>query len=227
MAEQLQVIYGDERWKIFRRLRLEAAEMMMPLACHQIEAIAYGSIARGDVSEGSDIDVFIPRPPAPTIIETILERNGISSILREIIQATPSYAAKGYIYTAGERSYSFPLVEMRTVELEFYGFAGSIGLHEIEEELRVAGVDKRLMLIEPNEEGHVETSILGMEGVVAKSLGISVAAVLDRVRTLRRREKVGRTGVYLKQELDPNEGFGEGFQRVSRDRPAVRRRLRE
>jgi len=98
---------------------------------------------------------------------------------------------------------------------------------EIKEELRVAGVDKRLMLIEPNEEGHVETSILGMEGVVAKSLGISVAAVLDRVRTLRRRKKVGRTGVFLKQELYPNEGFGEGFQRVSRDRPAVRRRLRK
>ena len=227
MAERFQVIYGDERWKIFRRLRHEAAEMMLPLACHQIMAIAYGSIARGDVSEGSDIDVFIPRPPAPTIIETILERNGISSTLREIVQATPSYAAKGSIYTSEERSYSFPLVEMRTVELEFYGFAGSVGLSEIKEELRVAGVDKRLMLIEPNEEGHVETSILGMEGVVANSLGISVATVLDRVRTLRRRKKVGRTGVFLKQELYPNEGFGEGFQRVSRDRPAVRRRLRK
>jgi predicted nucleotidyltransferase len=227
LPERFQVIYGDERWKIFRRLRLEAAEMVLPLAGHQIEAIAYGSIARGDVSEGSDIDVFIPRPPAPTIIETILERHGISATLREIVQATPSYAAKGSIYTAEERSYSFPLVEMRTVELEFYGFAGSVGLTEIEEELRVAGVDKRLMLIEPNEEGHVETSILGMEGVVAKSLGISVAAVLDRVRTLRRREKIGRTGVFLKQELDPNEGFGEALQRLSRDRPAVRRRLRK
>lgn len=227
MAELFQVIYGEERWNIFRRLRLEAAEMMLPLADHQIEAIAYGSIARGDVSKGSDIDVFIPRPPAPTIIETILERHGISIILREIIQATPSYAAKGSIYTAEERSYSFPLVEMRTVELEFYGFAGSVDLSEIEEDLRVAGVDKRLMLIEPNEEGHVETSILGMEGVVAKTLGISVATVLDRVRTLRRREKVGRTGVFIKQELDPNEGFGEVFQRISRNKPAVRRRLRK
>ncbi|RLI08925.1 DNA polymerase subunit beta [Candidatus Bathyarchaeota archaeon] len=200
--------------------------MIRPLADRHIDALAYGSIARGDVSEGSDIDIFIPRPPSPTLIEAALERSGIAVAAREIVQATPSYAAKGYIYVGERRSYSFPLVEMRPVELEFYGFAGSVGAAEIEGGVRAPGVDKRLMLIEPTPSGHVESPVPGREGVVARFLGVSVAVVLDRVRTLRRRERVGRTGVFLKRSLAPEESFGEVFEELSRSRPALRRRLR-
>lgn len=226
MTEQVEVTYGKERWRLFQLLRSEAAEMMRPLADNHIDAIAYGSIGRGDVSEGSDIDIFVPRPPAPALIEASLERSGISTSMREIVQATPSYAAKGYIHVGERRSFSFPLVDLRTVELEFYGFAGFVNLSQVEGGLRVPGVDKRLMLIEPTEDGHLESPVQGREGVVAKILGISVAVVLDRVRTLRRREKVGRTGVFLKRSLAPEESFGEVLQRLSLSRPAVRRRLR-
>ena len=45
----------------------------------------------------------------------------------------------------------------------------------------MVGVDKRLMLIEPTEKGHVESSIIGKEEYVAKLLGISAETVLDRV----------------------------------------------
>lgn len=200
--------------------------MMRPLAARHIDALAYGSIARGDVSEGSDIDVFIPRPPAPALIEAVLERFEIPVTVREIVQATPSYAAKGYIYVGDRRSYSFPLVELRPVERDFYGFAGSVDASEVEGGVRVPGVDKRLMLIEPTEQGHVESPVEGREGVVARMLGVSVAVVLDRVRTLRRRSRVGRTGVFLKRRLAPGESFGEVFRELSRSRPAVRRRLR-
>ncbi|MFQ6052627.1 MAG: nucleotidyltransferase domain-containing protein [Candidatus Bathyarchaeia archaeon] len=199
---------------------------MRPLAARHIDALAYGSIARGDVSEGSDIDVFIPRPPAPALIEAVLERFEIPVTVREIVQATPSYAAKGYIYVGDRRSYSFPLVELRPVERDFYGFAGSVDASEVEGGVRVPGVDKRLMLIEPTEQGHVESPVEGREGVVARMLGVSVAVVLDRVRTLRRRSRVGRTGVFLKRRLAPGESFGEVFRELSRSRPAVRRRLR-
>lgn len=226
MTERVEVAYGRERWRLFRQLRSEVGEMMRPLAASHIDAFAYGSIARGDVSEDSDIDIFLPRPPVSALIEASLERAGMPIAMREIVQATPSYAAKAYVYIGERRSYSFPLMGMRAVELEFYGFAGSVGIYQVEKGIRVSGVDKRLMLIEPTELGHMESHVRGREGVVAKILGVSVAAVRDRVRTLSRRERIGRTGVFLKRMLAPEEGFGEVLEQLSRTRPAVRRRLR-
>jgi hypothetical protein len=227
VSEQIREIYDDARWCIFNQLRLETAYMMTPISDLHIEAKAYGSIARGDVSDGSDIDIFIPHLPSPALIEASMDRYGIHVTMREIVQATPSYAAKGYIYVGEKRSYSFPLVDLRAVESEFYGFAGSVNSTQIEENLRVPGVDKRLMLIEPTPEGHNESPVYGIEGIVAKKLRIDIAVVLERVKTLRRRKRFGRTGVYIKHSLAPEESFGEVFKSISRYRPALRRRLRK
>ena len=199
---------------------------MRPLADRHIQTLAYGSIARGDVNPTSDIDIYTPSPPAPSLLQTLIESAGIHPTHREIIQATPAYAAKGYIHVAENRSYSFPLVPLNTREAEFYGFAGSITPRQLRENTRVPGVDKRLMLIQPTPEGHTETPIQGIEGTVAKTLGIGTAAVQDRARTLRRRQKIGRTGVYLKHTLTPEESFGDTYQQLARTRPALRRRTR-
>ena len=223
----MEVLYDGERWSLLKALRGEAVEMMRPLAERHIGGVVYGSIARGDVSSTSDIDIFIPRPPAPSILEALIEGAGYTVESREIIQATPSYAAKGYIYIDEGRCYSFPLMPMRPVEVEFYRFAGSITYEELRRGLRVPGVDKRLMLIEPTEYGHRETSIIGREGYVARLLGVSVSTVLDRVRTLTRRREIGRTGVYVKRPLSPDESFGEVLEELLRLKPAMRRRLRE
>ena len=227
MAERMEVRYAEERWRLLKGLRSMAAEMMRPLDYVHVETLVYGSIARGDVSPGSDIDIFIPSPPAPAIIEAALDRAGITPASREIVQATPSYAAKAYIYLDDLRGYSFPLVDLRPNESEFYAFAGSLSLARLEEGVRVPGVDKRLMLIEPTAEGHVESPIASSEGRVAKLLGVDTRIVRERVRTLERRRRVGRTGVYLKRALSPEEGFGEVFRELSRSRPALRRRLRQ
>jgi predicted nucleotidyltransferase len=221
------VIYDDERWRLLRDLREEAVGFIQPLSDRSINAFSYGSVARGDVSENSDVDVFVPSPPSPSILEALIEGAGFRIGLREIVQATPKYAAKGYIYLGERRSYSFPLVRLKTREREFYDFAGSAGLKQLLEGVRVPGVDKRLMLIEPNEEGHFESQINGKEGTTAKLLGIGLPTILDRSRTLSRRERVGRTGVYIKSVLSPENSFGECFERLSRSRPALRRRLRE
>lgn len=226
MIGRQEIIYDENRWRIFRQMRAKAAEMICPLKVHHINAYAYGSIARGDVSEGSDIDIFIPRPPSPTLIEVILERSDVPINIREIIQATPSYVPKGYIYIEEKLSYSFPLTDLRNVEQEFYGFAGSVDASQIKKGVRVPGVNKSLLLIEPTKQGHLVSPVLMNEGVVAKRLGVSVSVVLDRVRTLRRREKIGRTGVYLKRSLAPEETFEKVFRQLSQRRPAIRRRLR-
>jgi uncharacterized protein len=209
----------------FRYLRAEAVTLMRPLAAAHIDCLAYGSVARGDVQPTSDVDVFIPNPPAPELVEAALERVGIRAEQREIVQATPGYAAKGYIYISDRRGYSFPLVRLLPTERDFYGFAGSAALKQIEGGVRVPGVDKRLMLIEPTPFGHVESPVAGREGQVARLLGVDTRIVTERVRTLKRRRLVGHTGVYLKHVLEPDEGFGEALHRLSLKRPAVRKRM--
>lgn len=224
--ETVCIEYTTENWRILKELREEALMMMQPLSEAHIHCIVYGSLARGDVKQTSDIDIFIPSIYSSTIIEAVLSRHGRQLISKQIIQPTPSYAAKAYMFISESRGYSFPLVKLKVKEIEFYKFAGSITSHQLKKGLRVAGVDKRLMLIKPTEKGHMETPVRGNEGRIAKILGINLVTIRDRVRTLNRRNKVGRTGVYLKRELSPEESFGEVFDQLSRSRPALRRRMR-
>lgn len=200
---------------------------MNPLIRSHLQTWAYGSIARGDISPGSDIDIFIPNPPSATIIQALLERADIRINSRLIVQATPGYAAKAYLNLDEKKGYSFPLVELRQNEIDFYKFAGSVTHEYIEKSVRVPGVNKDLKLIEPIPQGHVETPIEGKEGIVAKKLGVDVKIVLERVRTLERREKVGHTGVFVKRELAPHEDISSVFRELTRSKPAIRRRLRK
>jgi hypothetical protein len=190
-----------------------------------LEAIVHGSIARGDVNRKSDIDVFIPFQPSSFLVETALEKAGIPVNRRLVVQATPTYAMKAYIEIDENASVSFPLMKMRKVEREFYKFGGEVSLENLREGLRVCGVDKRLMLIEPTEKGHRESTIVGCEDQVAKLLGISTDTVLDRVHALLRRDEVGRTGVFIKEELSSDETFEMTLKRLADQNPAVRRRL--
>jgi predicted nucleotidyltransferase len=211
---------------VLLKLRKEAIEIMDALKKGSLSCITHGSLARGDVSINSDIDVFIPNPSGSFLIESAIERAGLAVNQRILVQATPSYAAKGYIELAPQRVVSFPLMKMRSLERDFYRFGGEATLQTLRDDKRVPGVDKRLMLIEPTERGHVESSIVGRENAVAKLLSVSVETVLDRVHALLRRDEVGRTGVFVKRELVSDETFEMALQRLVHENPAVRRRLR-
>jgi predicted nucleotidyltransferase len=225
-ADRAEVIYSEKRWKLLQRLREEAVEIMEAFEKVSLNCVTHGSIGRGDVSAESDIDVFIPNPLGSFLIESAVERAGLTVNQRILVQATPSYAAKGYIELDPQRVISFPLMKMRPLERDFYRFGGEATLQTLNEKKRVAGVDKRLMLIEPSDQGHVESSIIGRENAVAKLLNVSVEAVLDRVHALLRRDEVGRTGVFIKRELRPDETFEMVLQRLADENPAVRRRLK-
>ena len=108
--------------------------MMRPLAEAHIGCLVYGSIARGDIHPKSDVDVYVPNPPMPTLVESALERAGVKPSSRLIVKATPTAAAKGYLVVEEGRSYSFPLETPRGFEAEFPRFAGCLGLEELEEE---------------------------------------------------------------------------------------------
>jgi hypothetical protein len=225
-AERVEVIYDKRRWELLRELRSRAVQLMEILDRAHISSVVHGSIARGDVSEKSDIDVFLSGPPSSFIIETALERSGITISRRIVVQATPLYAVKGYIEIDKQRCVSFPLVKLRSVEKDFYKFSGEVSLSILRKDVRVSGVDKRLMLIEPTLEGHVENSVVGQEETVAHLLGVSLNTVLDRVHALLRRDDVGRTGVFIERELAPEETFEMVLKKLADQNPAVRRRLK-
>jgi len=225
-AERIHVVYDEKRRKLLQKLREKAEKIMQALESFNLRCIVHGSIARGDVTAKSDIDVFIPNPPSSFMVETALERAGIPINRRIIVQATPSYAVKAYIEIEENVTVSFPLVKLRPLEREFYKFGGEIDLEMLKKNVRVPGVDKRLMLIEPTSDGHVESSIVGREEQVASLLGVSTGIVLDRVKALTRRDKVGRTGVFLERELSPDDSFEQILKIIADKNPAVRRRIK-
>jgi hypothetical protein len=224
--EYREVTYGSARWAKLKALREMAKPVMAALAASHLNSVVHGSLARGDVKEGSDVDIFIAEVQSSFMVETALEKAKISISTRFLVQATPNYAMKAHIEIDDVVSVSFPLMEMRRVEREFYRYGGEADLTQLQADARVAGVDKRLMLIEPTATGHVESSIVGREENVAKLLGISAETVLDRVHALTRRDSVGRTGVFIKRELAPDETFEGILKRLVEANPAVRRRTK-
>jgi predicted nucleotidyltransferase len=225
-AEYKEVIYSSARWALLGEFREKAMRIMTALEAFRLRALVHGSIARGDVNKNSDVDVFITEPPSSFLVETALERGNIPVSARLLVQATPNYAMKAYIEVDAKTSVSFPLMHMRRVEREFYKFGGEVNLHQLKTSARVAGVDKRLMLIEPTEKGHLESSIINREEAAATRLGVSAETVLDRVHALLKRDEVGRTGVFIKKELAPDETFEMALKKLADLNPAVRRRMK-
>jgi len=225
-ADHVEVVYDEKHWQLLRLLRSQASEIMEALARANLLSIVHGSIARGDVSKKSDVDVFLPEQLSSFAVESALEAAGFPAKRRILIQATPAYAFKGYIELGENSCVSFPLVKMRRTERDFYKYGGELALQMLKNGVRVAGVDKQLMLIEPTTNGHVKSGIVAREEEVARFLGISVETVYDRVRTLLRRDEIGRTGVFVERVLSSGETFEMVLDGLANENPAVRRRLR-
>src|SRR5665647_16977 len=225
--EYKEVTYSNLRWDQLKILRRKSVWVMEALEGFHLRSLTHGSIARGDVNQGSDVDVFIPEVQSSFIVETALEKAKIQINSRLIVQATPTYAMKAHIEIDEKTTVSFPLMEMRRVEREFYRFGGEVNLNQLKMNIRIAGVDKRLMLIEPTEKGHVESSVIGKEEFTAKTLGIAAETVLDRVHALVKRDTVGRTGVFIKRELLQDEPFELALKKLADLNPAVRRRMKK
>jgi hypothetical protein len=227
VAEAKEVVYTEERWQLFRRLRQRARELMAVLAKQRIDTIVHGSIARGDVDPNSDVDVFVPLTVPSYKIELALRDAGFQPIDREIVIATPWQLPKAHIHIDENRLVTFPLIEPKQLELEFYYFGGAVDLEQVEGKIRVPGVDKRLMLIKPTSRGHHESPIIGREAEVAKLIGVSLDIVRERVQILTRRAEVGRTGIFLQRKLAPDENFETVFKQIVKTTPAIKLRLKE
>lgn len=226
-ADRVEVVYPQPRWRLFKRLRERAKKLMLALQEKGIKSIVHGSVARGDVKENSDVDVVVLYQIPSYRVELALEEAGFRPLRREIVMATPWHLPKAQVYLDEDYLTTFPLLEPKPAELEFYHFGGALDLEQVEEGVRVAGVDKRLMLIEPTPQGHVESPIKGREAEVAKRLGVGLAIVRERVKVLTRRVDVGHTGIFVKRELAPHENFEGVFRELVKNNPSIRLRLKK
>lgn len=222
-----EVTYSARRWELLKKKRAEALPLL-ELASKILEhSVLHGSIARGDVKRSSDIDVAILEPIPPYVVELEMEREGMEWYDRFIVQATPNSTPKLY-YSMDpfqQKTISLPLAELSTTELEFYRFGGALSLNELKEGARVPGVDKRLVLIIPTKNGHIEESIIGKEERVASLLGISRETVEERKAVLLRRAEHGRTGVFLEFHIPERDPTDYGIERLKAMNKVFRRAL--
>uniref|UniRef100_A0A7J3ZIN8 protein adenylyltransferase n=1 Tax=Fervidicoccus fontis TaxID=683846 RepID=A0A7J3ZIN8_9CREN len=224
-----EVVYSERRWKALTEKRCIARELMEALRRQGIHSIVHGSVARGDVKEESDVDVFVPYVVPSFKVELALESTKYKILQKKIVQATPKHTPKAYLILDPQEGIvvSFPLAKMTTRELEFYYFGGALDLSGVIRGERRPGVNKRLEIVIPTPRGHVEYSILGRESEVARILGISIDTVLERVRVLTRRDEVGRTGVFLERTLSPEASIEAELEILKSKNPALRRAVEE
>ena len=219
------VIYSKQHMDLLREKRNRTKILLSMFVKEGLNPFTYGSIARGDIHSDSDIDIVLIQSIPPFQIEIILDKNGINNYHREIIMATPTDTLKLYIYLNELESITIPLSKFDKRSLEFYGFGGKINLNQLENDIRVPGIDKRLVFIQPLRNGHEEYSIIGNEHIAAKQLNVSIDLINERKNVLLKRERFGKTGVFLKRPIDINESIEDALKRLASKKSIVRKKL--
>jgi hypothetical protein len=223
--DPLIIKYSSEHRKLLKQLRNEALKIVQVLQNKNIIGFVHGSVARGDVDDCSDIDIIIFHSIPPQSIELALDLNGYSIYDKKIIQATPCHTPKGHIYLDPYEkiSVTFPLLEFRSLEYDFYRFGGLANEKILRHNIRVPGCCKRMTLIEPTSIGHIESNIIGREREISELLKVNIEIVRERMRVLSRRDRIGRTGIFLNITIRENDSFEKVFKRLRETNPALRR----
>ena len=219
------VTYTENHLKLLQQKRERSKTLLEMFVKEGLNPFIYGSIARGDIHNDSDIDMVLIQSIAPYQIEIILDKNGFNNYFREIIMATPADTLKLYIYLNELESITIPLSKFNKKSSEFYDFGGKINLNQILNSIRVPGINKRLVFIQPTSDGHEEYSIIGNENLAAKQLNVGINLINERKRVLLRREKFGKTGVFLKRSIGVGETTELVLKQLSNKNTIVRKKL--
>ncbi len=215
------VNYPPRRWELLAALRARAAAVQRALPGR---SMVYGSVARGDVRATSDVDVVMVDPVPSYAVEL-----GLSSLFhvvdRRVTLASPSSVPKAHLELGEGSTVSWPLLAPTTREEGFYAFGGWIDAASAAPRQRVPGVSKRLLLVEPTPDGHVESSVVGAEVEVARRLGVPPDVVEERVRVLGRRDRIGRTGVFRSVPVREGESLEQALEALGATEPAVRHQI--
>ena len=222
---QTSIVYSDTQWKILESKRERALELLEMFSQESFIPYVYGSVARGNVHKNSDIDIILTQTISPYKVEFILYNNGYDYLSREIIMATPKDSIKLYIYLNELETITIPLSKLETHSIEFYDFGGKINYKQLKDSIRVAGIDKRLVLIKPNKIGHTEYSIIGREHLAAKEVDIRLKTLNERKKILLKREKLGKTGVFLKKVIGMDQTTEEVLKSLVKSNTIIRKKL--
>lgn len=219
------IVYSENQWNIFKSKRKRALELLEIFFKESLMPHIYGSIARGDVNQDSDIDIIFTQNISPYKVEFILYNNGYDHLFREIIMATPKDSIKLYIYLNELETITIPLTKLEQNSIEFYDFGGKVNYKQLKKSIRVPGIDKRLVLIKPNNTGHNEYPIIGREHIAAKQVSVSLKTINERKKVLLKREKFGKTGVFLKKEIGMNQTTEEVLKSLANSNAIIRKKL--
>ncbi|MBN2155087.1 MAG: nucleotidyltransferase domain-containing protein [Candidatus Lokiarchaeota archaeon] len=217
--------YNAEQWGLFKNIRNFAKNIASPLQKADFQYLIYGSVARGDINPLSDLDIVILNKLSSFKIEFALEKADLQIIGKQIVQATPGDAIKGHLFLPNSVTISFFMTNMNDIALDFYRFGGAIDKIGLQNDARVPGITKSLTLIIPNQSGHREMSLIGNEALARKLMVVQPKIITIRKRVLLRRDKTGRTGVFLKKDLSLNQNFEEELKKIADTNVIVRRRL--
>ncbi|GAG64868.1 unnamed protein product [marine sediment metagenome] len=72
------VTYSENHMKLLQQKRERSKKLLEMFAKEGLNPFIYGSIARGDVHNDSDIDMVLIQTIAPYQIEIILDKNGFN-----------------------------------------------------------------------------------------------------------------------------------------------------
>lgn len=216
----MEIKYDEKHWRLLCEKRKRAMNIMMLLKQSGMDGFVYGSIARGDVHKDSDIDVIVFNP-------NILKLDLINADHKFIVQATPFSTPKAYISldTDEKEVISFPLSKLKKDEIEFYWFGGLLSLEELRKDKRVPGVNKKLILIIPTQDGHEEIELKKNEDYASKILKISVDTIRERENLLKKRVERGHSGVFLTYYLSGEESIEDAMRILSKNNKYFRRAI--
>ena len=214
--------YTKKEYTVLHELRNKAKDLLIKLEEKGIKAFVHGSVARGDVTTTSDIDIFIPYNISSFRLDLL---DILQNADRRIIMGTPNSNIKGLLTIQDKISISFPLTHLTEREVDFYKFSGRVFLEDILAGKYYPGVTKQLILIEPVKDGYWYSSILNNKKEAMDKLNISQQMVDERIRVLLRRDKIGRTGMFLDHHLSPDDNFEQTLDQLSSRNLIVRRKL--
>lgn len=213
--------YSEDEWNLLKNLRITTIEILKILEYTGIKAFVHGSVARGDISDTSDIDIHIPVQVPSYKLDLI---DDLQFTDHRIMMGTPNSTIRAVLSLQDDINISFPLCAPNEREDEFYRFSGYLYLKDLHLNRRKVGVTKKLLLIEPEEEGYWFSSISANKKKAIQILSLSQRMIDERIRVLSRRDKIGRTGLFLDYSLSSNENFEQALKSIA-DRNVIVRRL--